>query len=124
MKLTFPEPPEDGAYEKLANDWFTAAAELRKFREIGSREEIKKLEAELKEKRRLMDLYNRYTISIRGASSDVYGILKKAKIEKEFRTLLQVTMPSPEMQVPLVQEMKPLEHLERGSACTSWMSEY
>jgi len=40
------------------------------------------------------DAYNRYTIVVRGASVDVYGILRTAPIETEFATLLGTTMPS------------------------------
>jgi hypothetical protein len=124
VKLTFPEPLEDGAFEKLVKEWYTAATKLEDARKTGSKEEIKKWQAVVKTKQRAMDLYNRYTISIRGASPQVYGILTKANIETQFQTLLTVTMPSPEAEIPLVQEMTPLEHLDRDSAYATWMSEY
>ena len=66
-----------------------------------------------------MDSYNRFTISVRGVSSDVYGILKKARISDQFATLLKVVGPSPIDSSSLIQHMRAL-----GSAHTAWMREY
>jgi len=38
VKLTFPEPLEDGAFEKLVTEWYTAATNLEKTRKKGSTE--------------------------------------------------------------------------------------
>jgi hypothetical protein len=123
VKLTFPKPLEDGAFGKLVEEWYTAVRDLEAARKTAFKEEIKKRQAVVKTKQRAMDLYNRYTISIWGASPEVYGILKTANIETQFQTLLAVTMPSPKAEIPLVQEMKPLEHLDRDSAYTTRMLE-
>ena len=71
-----------------------------------------------------MDNFNRYAISIRGATPEVYGILKEANVVKEFASLLSVTMPAPVAQDHMIQHMWPLERLGDNSAHTDWMYEY
>jgi hypothetical protein len=71
-----------------------------------------------------MDNFNRYTISIRGATPEVYGILKEANVVREFARLLSVTMPAPVAQDHKIEHMRPLEHLGDTSAHTDWMYEY
>ena len=71
-----------------------------------------------------MDTYNRYMIAVRGVSADVYGILRKAKIETEFATLLSTTTPSPTPQDDAIQHMRPLEWPAGGSGHNAWMSKY
>jgi hypothetical protein len=39
--------------------------------------------------------YNRFSISVRGASPTVYGALRDANIVEQFAHLLRVTMPPP-----------------------------
>jgi hypothetical protein len=72
--------------------------------------------------RQEMDSYNRYTIFVRGASSDTYGILKRADVEEAFNTLLTVTMLPPATQGCMIQHMHPLERLGERSAHTAWMA--
>ena len=79
---------------------------------------------EAKEARAAMDTYNRYTIAVRGVSPDVYGILRMAKIETEFETLLSTTKPPPTPQDIAIQHMRPLEQLGEGSGHNAWMSKY
>jgi hypothetical protein len=78
----------------------------------------------VKEARVTMDIYNRYTIAIRGSSADPYGILHTANIAKEFATLLSTTMPSPTPQDDALQHMRPLERLGGRSGHNAWMSNY
>lgn len=65
----------------------------------------------LKTARNAMDSYNRYSISVRGASE---------KIADNFKTLRQVPSPSPIDQEAAVRHMRPLERL---GAMSNWMSE-
>ena len=78
----------------------------------------------MKAARLAVDSCNRYSISVRGASPEVYGILREADIVKEFATLLSVTMPSPSNQDRTRQHMRPLERLGVASNHTAWVSEY
>jgi hypothetical protein len=71
-----------------------------------------------------MDAYNRYSIFVHGASSDIYGILKTADIVDQFRTLLHVAMPSPDGLESSLQHMRPLERLGNDCTQTAWMLEY
>lgn len=52
------------------------------------------LKGKAKEVQVAMDLYNQYSISVCGASPEVYGILWKADIVSEFSILLNNTRPS------------------------------
>lgn len=74
--------------------------------------------------RQKMDAYNRYTIAVRGASADIYGILGTTNIETAFANLLQITMPPPtvEDEVPVCQHIERLVGYESGH--TAWMLEY
>jgi hypothetical protein len=71
-----------------------------------------------------MDNFNQYAISIRGATPEVYGILKEANIVREFAHLLSVTMPAPVTQDRKIEHMRPLERLGDTSAHMDWMYEY
>ncbi|KAF8515975.1 hypothetical protein BU17DRAFT_76734 [Hysterangium stoloniferum] len=64
------------------------------------------------------------TRSVRGASPDVYQIIKKADIVQEFATLLDITMPSPSNEDYTMQHMRPLDRLGVASNHTAWMTEY
>jgi hypothetical protein len=70
------------------------------------------------------DRYNRYTISVRGASPEVYRILKTTGITDEFATLLKITTRLPGMAKATMQHICPLEQLGDGSNHTAWMAEY
>jgi hypothetical protein len=71
-----------------------------------------------------MDNFNWYALSVRGATPEVYGILKEANVVKEFASLLSVTMPAPVAQDHMIQHMWPLKCLGDISAHTDWMYEY
>jgi hypothetical protein len=122
IKVTASEPTARDQFKTLSDDWFAAMKRLLTSQKHPTQTKVivEKLKKELQEKRLAMDLYNRYSISVRGAS-EAYGILKKADIVREFNDLLSITMPSPAEPVPVIQPMRPFEHLGNKSA---WMSEY
>ncbi|KAM6495125.1 hypothetical protein JOM56_009748 [Amanita muscaria] len=64
---------------------------------------------------------SRYSISVRGTSKDMYGILSKADIEEEFANLFKITS-SPLSNQDMAQDMCPLQRL-RGGYIT-WMDKY
>jgi hypothetical protein len=72
--------------------------------------------------RQEMDSFNRYSVFVRGGSSDTYAILKTAHIEKEFLTLLGITMALPSNEDHEIQHMLPLNRLASGYA--EWMLDY
>jgi hypothetical protein len=78
----------------------------------------------IEEARTAKDECNRYTVYVRGATPDVYGILDRAGIVKEFATFLEVTMPLPIPADTACQTMWPLENFTHDSAHTAWMVEY
>jgi hypothetical protein len=119
IKVTIPKHTAKDEFQKLTEDWLAAAKTLRrKDPEYTEKQKV------VKEKRLAMDAYNRYSITVRGASPDVYGILRKANVERAFSTLLSITMPSPTVQDTTIQHMRPLERLGRESGHTAWMSKY
>jgi hypothetical protein len=98
---------------------------LEDYQKLGKKRRGPKLvekQKRVKEERLAMDTYNRYTIAVRGASSNVYGILAKAQVEKEFETLPTTTIISPTAQDEAIQHMRHLERLGGGSGHTTWMS--
>ena len=122
-KWSKPKATAEGEFPKLTEDWRNASAKLATQKGCKqTKKAAKAQEKEVQEKQLAMDLYNRYSVSVRGASPKVYGILRKARIEKEFDTLLSVTLPSPAHSDILIQQMQPLEHLK--GAYTAWMSNY
>ena len=134
FQVLTPSALVNGKFEDLQQKWISALQELKdykheklKTRKRKGRKDAQQVQLQeaLEKIRSEMDAYNRYTISIRGASSEVYGVLKKANIETEFATLLSVTMPlALPMQDPTIQHMRPLNHLDLKSAHNAWMFEY
>ena len=76
---------------------------------------IKGLKKKVYDARVYADSYNRYSISVRGASPDVYGILHSAKIVEEFETLLKVAMPSSDTEKRTTMHVRPNERMSRAS---------
>ena len=68
-----------------------------------------------------MEDYNRYSISVRGATPETYGILKEADIVMEFATLLAVTMPLLTEEALELQHMQDLRQVDESSPSTAWM---
>lgn len=124
IKSTASKPPSTHEYLNLTNNWVAAVKVLQEYqtRPTQTRTESKKLKDAVYATRLAMDCCNRFSISARGATADVYGILNKADIAGEFATFLKVTMPSPTYQDSAIQRMQPLEHLGDKSPHTAWMS--
>jgi len=125
-KCTVPQVCSNNTFQTLTDNWIAAAKQLRQQQdsEKPDKKTVEVLKKKVKENRQAMDSYNRYSISVCSASSGVYGILTKAGIVEQFKTLLSVTMPSSTEEDHLIEHMRPLEHLGKTSAYTEWMSEY
>lgn len=125
-KVTIPKHTANAKneFQKLTQDWLAAAKTLSEVPEERCKGPgfIEKQKV-VKEKRLAMDAYNRYSIAVRGASPDVYGILLlcKGSVERAFSTLLSITMRA---QDTTIQHMQPLERLSREFGHTAWMSNY
>jgi hypothetical protein len=126
IKCAASKPPADDEFGRLSDAWDEAVKEFETYRRQkkttkATREKLKKA---ANDARLAMDSCNRYLISARGVSPDVYGILREANIVTEFTTLLNVIMPSPIDLDSTRQHMRPLERLAAESSHTAWMSEY
>ena len=88
-------------------------------------ETIKTLKEEADKTQLAIESCYRYSISVRGTSPDVYGILDKANIANEFKTLLDIIMPQPlDEEDSIRQHLRPLERLADDSPQTAWMWKY
>jgi uncharacterized membrane protein YcgQ (UPF0703/DUF1980 family) len=126
-KITTTTPTSATTFQELRKNWLTAVQALEDYQKRYPKKDrdpklVEKQKQKVKKERLAMDAYNRYTIAVCGASSDVYGILVKAQVETEFANLLTITMPSPTIQDETIQRMWPLERL--GGGHTAWMSKY
>lgn len=119
IKSTAAEAVADGKFVELTNNLTMAMGSLKSHKTPTKEQKEAVRTAQL-----AVNSYNRYIVSIRGASPDVYGILRKAHIENEFSALLKVTMKLPTDQDLAMQYMRPLERLGDRSLHTAWMSEY
>ena len=123
--------PKDGEFRQLKDAWRVAVKDLDDYQDR-SKTLKKKLDkkviiakkAAIEDARKEMDSCNRYSLFVRGATPDVYGILDRASIAKEFATFLKVTMPSSTPEDTACQTMRPLESFADGSAHMAWMLEY
>ena len=94
-------------------------------REENREETLKTLKEEADKARLAIESCYRYSISVRGTSPDVYGILDKANIANEFKTLLDIIMPQPlDEEDSIRRHLRPLERLADDSPHTAWMSEF
>jgi hypothetical protein len=143
IKTTTPRIKDGDEFSDLRKEWWAAMGQLEEYcHEIaseagGAREDakakderkkreqarVKQLRAKVETKKQIMDSFNRFSIFVRGASPGTYGVLKTAKIEREFAKLLSVTSPSSMFQVAAIQHMRPLERLG-NNPYNAWMSEY
>jgi hypothetical protein len=124
LMVTTSEPPFPGQFRLLTSDWIIARNELETMQNAHvGKEEMSTQREFIAEKRAAMDYCNRFSIYVRGASSQTYGILKKANIEKEFTTLLNTARASIDDEYR-AQNMRPCERLENTSAHMAWMAEY
>jgi hypothetical protein len=129
IKVATPGPAGEREFQKLTREWVGATQALVNYQDEQrakgkepNKKMVKRLVADIAAKQQAMDFYNRFIISVRGASPEVYGILNKADISGAFETLLRVAMPSPVNEKKSVQSMRPLEHLK--DAHVAWMHRY
>ena len=113
-------PLADGAFRTLRNAWDAAPKNLKANAE---KDAVQGLMKEVNDARLAVDSYDQYSISVRGTSPDVYGILRTAKITKEFATLLSIIMTSIAEDHNTKKHMRPLERLSDRSHI-AWMSDY
>jgi hypothetical protein len=125
VKSTAAEPAPDGTFQQLTDDWLAAVKRLKQHRgrKGCKRSRTEELKREVETRRLAMDSCNRYSICVRGSSSEVYGILKQADIARQFATLLRIAMPSPTNNDSAIQHMRPLERLGVTSH-TDWMRDF
>ena len=133
IQVTTPpaNPSDDGQYQ-AEEDWMSAVTRLAQYEENNSKREeqknIRELREAVKVKRLAMDSCNRYySISVRGAGPDTYGILKEADIVDEFAALLRITTSSSSSssttpQDIACQHMQPLKYLAETLPNTAWMA--
>lgn len=126
IKYATSKPHADGEFGNLCDVWDAAVKKLETYRKRKKhrKETLEQLKKVANDARLAMDSVNRYSLSVRGVSQDVYGILRDADIAKEFATLLSIIMPSPVDERSTRQHMRPLERLSAASSHTDWMSEY
>ena len=126
IKYAASEPPPDGKFETLCDLWDAAVKKLDNYgrRKKTKKDTLEKLKKAANDARFAMDSCNRYSVSVRGVSQAVYGILRKANIAKEFATLLSIIMPLPADERSTRHHMRPLERLSATSSHTDWMVEY
>ena len=120
IKYLAPGPLADGAFRTLHNAWDVAAKNLITNTD---KDPAKGLNKKVDDARLSVDSYNRYSISVRGISPDEYGILRTAKIAKEFANLLSIIMTSIGEDHSTKKHMRPLERLSDQSHI-AWMSGY
>jgi hypothetical protein len=125
IKYTASEPPADGEFGKLCDAWDEAVKNLEAYRGQKNTQKaiLQGLKKEANDARLAADSCNRFSISVRGISQDVYGILRTVNITKEFATLLSIVMPV-RADKPTRQHMRPLERLLPESRHTDWMADY
>ncbi len=125
IKCAASEPPADNEFEILCDALKIAEAELQAYRRNKNiqKDTLAKLKKKMNDARLAADSCNRYSISVRGVSPDVYRILEKANIAKEFATLLSIVMPLLGGEHSTRQHMRPLERLSKQPH-TAWMWEY
>ncbi|KAF8347980.1 hypothetical protein F5887DRAFT_673723 [Amanita rubescens] len=120
IKYLAPGPLADGAFRSLCEARDTAAKNLETNTE---KKAIKGLKKKVNDARLAVGSYNRYSISVRGISPDVYGILRTADIVQEFATLLSIIVTSIAEDDDTKKHMRPLERLSDQSHI-AWMSDY
>lgn len=93
IKVTILEATEEVTFQGLTEKYLKAEeALLLVQKQAGKKSDLAKEANEVVKKARVaVDKYNRYSIAVRGSSSDVYGILREANVETEFASLLRTT---------------------------------
>jgi hypothetical protein len=108
---------------QLMGEWTAAVDELRRYRksESPTKTKVNELNEAIQRRRLAMEDCNRYSIFVRGASAETYGILDKANVAVPFATLLDVTMPSRTPEHWAMQQMRPSDRLDEASQHMAWM---
>ncbi|KAK2464634.1 hypothetical protein APHAL10511_003327 [Amanita phalloides] len=122
IKCEASEPPADGEFAKLYDSW-KASTDKLEAHDGKEKDQKNVLEQSQKQARLAVDSCNRYLISVRGISRDVYGILQDAGIAEQFVTLFSILMPLPVDDFSTMKHMRPLERLSESDH-TEWMVEY
>ena len=118
-----PEPSTDGEFGILCDALDAAVKEFETYRsgKKTEKEILEGLKKKIHDARLAVDSCNRYSMSVCGVSQREYGILREAKIESEFATLVEIIMPLPDEEHNTREHVWPLERLSERSA---WMSDY
>ena len=128
IKATPSEPTSPDKFPKLITTLASAAEKYAvRLQQVGKNKmdpELTALKMTLNEVQLATDMYNRYAISIRGASPQEYQILETAEIANDFASLLDITTRVSGKEKATIQHMCPLERLDDGSNHTAWMAEY
>jgi len=128
IKATASGRTTEGGFSVLTAALATAVGKHAfRLHEVGGNKmdpKLKELKEMVSNTQQAADSYNRYAISVRGASPEVYRVLKTAGIADEFMTLLDITTRLPGNERATIQHMRPLERLGDGSKHTAWMAEY
>ena len=120
IKYSASDLPVDGEFRSLVEKRNTALEYLASNTDKAAVQELKK---KVNDAQLAVDSYNRYSISVRGASPDVFNILREANIVQEFATLLNIVMPESDAERTKM-HMRPLERLSEKSHHTDWTWEY
>jgi hypothetical protein len=128
MITSVPSTTERPLFQNLRSAWAKANEELRLYHEKPAAQRELRRDRELKDKvescRRDMESWNRYSLCVRGASPEAYGILEEADITVAFQSLLDIVFQAPTGQERLVQSMQLLARLGKTSGHTAWMADY
>ena len=112
-------------YSQLVQDWVNAVEILVHHKALSSpKAKTDPMKKAVTERRKAMDNYDRYSLSARGSSDAVYGILKAARLAEAFAALLKVAIQSPTELDRTISQMRPLERFSKLFGHTDWMSEY
>lgn len=125
VKTTISSPVSDEEFygcEKTLRDAQKRLLELKvkKAKEPDIDVQKKKVE----EKQQAMNACNRYLVSIRGASPNVYSILEEAKIAHEFQNFLGMVSPLAVNSEDEIQTVMPLRQLNCDTPYTTWMRRF
>ena len=128
IKVTTPEPLVEGTFEDLSKEFDEAQVAYNKYRALPKkqrkREVLEKKKSRMHRTRRARDSCNRYSLSIRSACADVYGVLRKAEMTTPFDTLIGISKPLAYDVNSTLLHMRPMERLGPESKGLEWMREY
>ena len=126
IKCQVSEPLSDSEFEKLNDASEEAAKKYWTYRQKKKtkNDTLKRLKEKADNAWLAAHPCSRYSISVRGASPDVYGVLRKANIANSFATLLSIILPPFREEDSMRKHMRPLERLSDESPHTAWTWKY